>query len=142
MLFSIIYEFDIPMSASVRAFAPSQRKLFDLTEQSDGEPSDWCEELFDGKCKHRKFCAVLTRQQFDRFIQDTGLHAESVETMGSLGAPGLGWGLSPAISFRNDDPNAIQSAYVTPIPEVEKKSGAADREESWQRVRRAVLALY
>ena len=34
--------------------------------------------------------------------------------MGSIGAPGFGFGWVPAISFRNDDPDAIQSAYVTP----------------------------
>jgi hypothetical protein len=59
--------------------------------------------------------------------------------MGSLGAPGFGFGWAPAISFRSDDPDAIQNAYVTPIPEVERES--CD-ERDWQRVRGAVLAVY
>jgi hypothetical protein len=59
--------------------------------------------------------------------------------MGSIGAPGCGYGWAPAISFNGDDPDAIQNAYVTPIPEVEK-----DRfdERDWEWVRSAVLAVY
>ncbi|MFA5234797.1 MAG: hypothetical protein WC390_10390 [Sulfurimonas sp.] len=36
--------------------------------------------------------------------------------MGSLGAPGFGFGWAPAVPFQSDDCDAIQSAYVTPIP--------------------------
>ena len=59
--------------------------------------------------------------------------------MGSLGAPGFGFGWSPAISFRSDDCDAIQSAYVTPILEVKKQHGD---ERDWKRIREAVLSLY
>jgi len=144
MLFSVIYEFDCPMTHTVGCYTPSQRHLFDLTERADGEPSDWCAELFGGKCKHRKYCALLTRKQFDRFLFDTGLFPEDVETMGSLGAPGCGYGIAPAVSFRNDDPEAIQSAYVTPIPEVEPRRPLTPErcEQVWQRVRSAMLATF
>jgi hypothetical protein len=59
--------------------------------------------------------------------------------MGSLGAPGCGFGLAPAISFISDGPDAIQSAYVTPLPEVRKENCG---EGDWDRVRSAVLAVY
>jgi hypothetical protein len=62
-----------------------------------------------------------------------------VQTLGSLGAPGCGFGWSPAISFRSDDPDAIQSAYVTPLPEVTKQ---AFDERDWERVRRAILTVF
>jgi hypothetical protein len=82
---------------------------------------------------------VLNREQFDEFVEKCNLIAEDVQTMGSLGAPGLGYGWSPAVSFHSDDSNAIQSAYVTPIPETKK---AQFDEQDWQRVRSALLAVY
>jgi hypothetical protein len=149
MLFSVIYEFDCPMDYRVGRFMPSQRKLFDTTECEDGEPSDWCAEVFGGKVKHRKLCAVLTRKQFDRFIRDTNLHAEEVQTMGSLGAPGCGYGCSPAVSFSTDEwDEAIQSAYVTPLPlaykigDMERGPKRTFTEDDFQRVRKAMLAVW
>ena len=144
MKFSVIYEADIPMRCRVSDVAPPRCRAWFLTEQSDGKPSDWCGELWDGKVKHRKWCAVLTRKQFDRFVVHVGLFAEDVETMGSLGAPGCGFGLSPAISFRNDDTDAIQSAYVTPLIEVEaKREITPERSDKvWNRVRRAMLRTF
>jgi hypothetical protein len=80
----------------------------------------------------------FTREQFDEFVNHCGLHAEDVQTMGSIGSPGFDYGWSPAISFNSDSQDAIQSAYVTPIPEVERKRG---KENDWDRVRDAVLAV-
>ena len=59
--------------------------------------------------------AILTRDQFDEFLDHTGLFAENVQTMGSIGVPGCGFGWAPAFSFRTDEPDAIQNAYVTPL---------------------------
>ena len=59
--------------------------------------------------------------------------------MGSLGAPGFGVGWVPAISFNGDNPDAIQNAYVTPMPETKREKCS---ERDWQRVRGAVLAVY
>ena len=58
--------------------------------------------------------------------------------MESLGAPGFGFGWAPAISFNGDDPDAIQNACVTPLPETERELG----EREWDRVREAVLSVY
>ncbi len=90
--------------------------------------------------KHRKWCGLLTKEQFEGFVNSTGLIADSTETMGSIGAPGFGFGWSPAISFRDDgQERAILPAYVTPIPEVKKERSD---ERDWQRVRRAVLSVF
>lgn len=143
MLFSVIYEFDVPMESSVRRYAFRCRSLR-LTERADGEPSEWCSDIWGGKVKHRKYAGLLTRAQFDRLIEETGMWAETTETLGSIGAPGFGYGLAPAISFRNDDPDAIQSMYVTPVPEVEPKRPVTRErgERVWDRVRNAVLTVY
>ena len=142
MQFSIIYEYECGMDTSIKEYAPSQPHLFTMTEESNGGPSEWCSELWGGKSKQRKVCGVLTRTQFERFLDDTGLFAEDVETLGSLGAPGFEFGLAPAISFRGDDPEAIQSAYVTPFPSFAPSTWASNTEKNWQRIRRAVIALY
>ena len=81
----------------------------------------------------------MDREQFEEFVDRCGLVAESTETLGSLGAPGCGYGWAPAISFRGDDPDAIQNAYVTPFPRTKKEP--LDRND-WQRLRGAVLAVY
>jgi hypothetical protein len=69
--------------------------------------------------------------------------------MGSLGAPGFGFGWAPAISFRNDDPDAIQCAYVMPLPGVRTINQFRDKERKrplddndWDRVRKAVIKQY
>ncbi len=168
MQFSIIYSVDCPRSVSIRRFAPPHaRRLWDLTEGDEQYEYDYLgSEYSHGK--HRKWCGLLTQEQFDDFISHTGLFAEDVQTMGSIGAPGFGWGWSPAISFRSDDPEAIQqSAYVTPVgskaeiveflrqhevavPAIlldddDQKylwDDAVDREAPWEAVREAVITAY
>lgn len=150
MLFSVIYSFDVPRDVSVGQYNPpkSQRKLWQMTEGDEQYEYGYLEGCWT-KGKHRKHCALLTREQFDEFVSHTGLFAEDVQTMGSIGAPGLGFGCAPAISFRNDDPDAIQNAYVTPLP-CAYKPDDLDREfkhikmdeERWEKVRRAVINTY
>jgi hypothetical protein len=83
---------------------------------------------------------MLTKEQFQRFVASMGLVADSTETMGSIGAPGFGFGWSPAISFRDDgQERAILSAYVTPVPETRRERFD---ERDWWRVRRAVLSMF
>lgn len=139
MQFSIIYSVDVPVDVDVFDFAPPQvDELWDETEDDDQYEYNYLEGCWtDGH--HRKWCALLNRKQFDEFTQHCGLFAERCETMGSIGAPGFGFGWAPAISFNADNPDAIQSAYVTPLPETRKE--ALD-EHDWERVRGAVLAVY
>ena len=138
MRFSVIYSVDVPDDTDINAFAPPQAEQ--LWEQSEGdEQRDY--SYLGGRWEngsHRKWCAMLDRAQFDEFIEHCGLVAEDVETMGSLGAPGF-FGWAPAISFEGHDPDALQNAHVTPIPEVERKHAS---EDDWERVREAMLAVY
>lgn len=138
MQFSVIYSADCPADEDISNFAPPNLDLWDQTEGDDQYEYGYLEGCWE-EGHHRKWVAVLDREQFDAFVEHCGLQAEDVQTMGSLGAPGCGFGWAPAISFTSDDPDAIQSAYVTPIPEVSKES--CD-EGDWDRVRSAVLAVY
>ena len=138
MLFSVIYSVDTPEGENIDAYAPPQvDEFWDETENRTSEYA-YLEGSWENG-QHRKWAAVLDRDQFDEFVEKLGLYAEDVETLGSLDAPGLGYGVSPAISFTSSDPDAILSAYVTPIPEVEKDHGD---ERDWRRVRQAVLSVY
>jgi len=143
MLFSVIYTVDCPSHISIRRFLPSQRSLFQQTEGDERYEYSYLGDEWEVG-KHRQLCALLTREQFDRFVSDTCLYAEDVQTMGSFGAPGLGFGVAPAISFRSDDPDAILGAYVTPIPELRWHTGHELRgsENDWERIRRAVINTY
>lgn len=139
MLFSIIYSADVPGDSNILDFAPPNvAELWDETEDDDQYEYGYLEGEWE-QGHHRKWCALLTRGQFNEFVEHCGLVAERIETRGSLGAPGFGFGWAPAISFCSDDPEAIQSAYVTPLPETRR-----DRcdERDWKRVRKAVLATY
>ncbi len=139
MLFSIIYSVDVPADEDVLGHAPPKAdELWDQTEDDSNYEYGYLEGCWE-EGHHRKWAAILTRDQFDDFTDHCGLFAEDVETMGNLGAPGCGFGLAPAISFTSDDQDAIQSAYVTPLPETDKEK-LTDRD--WRRTRRAVLAVY
>lgn len=137
MLFSVIYSVDVPGGQDVWGFAPPQvEELWDETESGESEYSYLEGDWENGA--HKKWCAILTREQFDAFVDQCSMVAESTETMGSIGAPGCGY-WAPAISFNSDDPDCIANAYVTPLPEVE---GRDFDEDDWERVKNAVLAVY
>jgi hypothetical protein len=139
MLFSVIYSADVPADIDVLDYAPPQASdLWDETEGDEQYEYSYLEGRWE-EGHHRKWCAVLDRDQFNEFVERCGLVAEDVNTLGSIGAPGCGFGWAPAISFHSDDPDAILSAYVTPLPEVRKES--LD-ERDWERVRGAVLSVY
>lgn len=120
MLFSIIYEANwpidthAPLTTVEEVAPPNRRRLWELTEARD-EEAYWDGET---RMRHRKWAAVLTREQFDEFIRKTWLTADHTETMGSIGAPGFGFGWAPAVSFSYDSDGQSLNAYVTPVPEV------------------------
>ncbi len=138
MIFSVIYSVDCPADENINNFAPPDLVLWDQTEGDDQYEYDYLEGSWEYG-HHRKWAALLNREQFDQFIARCNLIAENIQTMGSLGAPGFDFGWAPALSFNGHDPCAIQNAYVTPIPEVERET--CD-ERDWQRVRSAMLAVY
>jgi hypothetical protein len=139
MQFSVIYSVDVLADTDVLDYAPPHVKdLWDETEDDDNYEYGYLEGEWEGG-HHRKWCAILDREQFEEFVSHCGLTAESTETMGSLGAPGCGLGWAPAICFQSGDSDAIQCAYVTPFPRTKKEPlGRND----WQRVKGAVLAVY
>lgn len=123
MLFSVIYTADYAVPTGEfygenkidDVAPPRRRQLWELTEAHD-EEAYWNP---DRKERHRKWAALLTREQFEEFLRHTWLTADETETMGSIGAPGFGFGWAPAISFSYDYDNGDRlNAYVTPIPEV------------------------
>lgn len=139
MRFSVIYSIDVPCDVEILDFAPPEvESIWEETEGDDQFEYGYLEGDWEGG-HHRKWAALLNREQFDEFIERCGLRAENTETMGSIGAPGFGYGWAPAISFTSYDSEAIQSAYVTPIPETKRESFC---EQDWDRVRGAVLAVY
>lgn len=147
MKFGVLYTVDVPWETSIRGFMPTQRKLFRQTEGDEQYDYSHMEGRW-AKGKHRKLVGVLNKKQFERFLDETGLFPEGHGTGGSLGVPWAdppGLGIAPAISFANDDPDSIQSAYVTPLPEVEIQTGfnlgnRADR--YWRLIKRAILNKY
>jgi hypothetical protein len=140
MQFAVIYSADCPRTESIARFRPPHaRRLWDQTEGDNQYEFSYLEGVWEHG-KHRKWCAMLNKDQFQEFVEATGLVAEDVRTMGSIGAPGFGVGWAPAISFTdNGEDRAILNAYVTPIPETRKQEF---EERDWERVRRAVLNVY
>jgi hypothetical protein len=85
--------------------------------------------------EHGKWAGILTGAQLSELCDEQGLTAEDCETGGSL--TGIGW--LPAVSFHSDDPSAIVSAYVTPIPEDDARPFT---EDDWQSLRDAIVSAY
>jgi hypothetical protein len=140
MLFSIIYSVNVPKDKSIKCGQPPKLHNWQLTERSEGNPDDFLTEI-EGY-KHRKYVAILDKKHFEEFLNDLSLTAENVETMGSLGAPGFGPVIVPAISFRSElawyYDSIDASAYVTPIPRVQRDWSERD----WQRIRKVVIGMY
>jgi hypothetical protein len=139
MQFSVIYSVDVPSEINLDDYAPPHvAVLWDETQGDDHYEYSYLEGRWQ-EGHHRQWGAILTRAEFDEFVEHCGLKAEDVRTLGSIGAPGCGVGSAPAISFTSNEEDAIQSAYVTPLPETTKDHGD---ERDWERVRTAVLAVY
>lgn len=141
MKFSVIYSVDVQKDVHLRQFRPRARAWVQ-TEKGRTEY-----EHLEGRWvggKHAKYCALLTRAQFEHFVETTGLEMEDVETLGSIGAPGFGVGWSPAFSFHSFDGDMIRDAYVTPVPDFDPKPETAGKymADWWDRVKRAMLNLY
>ena len=135
--YSVIYSID---GDDLDGHTPSNIAIWQETEnseESDFDVPNW---------KHKKFVAILTPEQFNEFINDMGLYAEDVETMGSLGAPGYGFSWSPAISFNSENEYDIhQNAYVT--PNINKKEGKRleklyGKKNIWEPIRQQIIQEY
>jgi hypothetical protein len=92
---------------------------------------------------HGKWVALLTKEQFREFWDMAGFEIQSLsETCGALGMPGseLWYGCVPAWSVDAPCQDALINAYFTPWPNVQRKSGVADRPATWGRVKKALRA--
>lgn len=144
MKYGVLYSVDVPSTVSLRPHLPSKRHLFDTTEGNECYEYDYLEGAWE-KGKHRKLIGVLTQEQFDEFVEELGLFAEDVETLGSLGVPWAGCGglgVAPAISFISEDPEAIQGAYVTPIPQCDPPEDEEEMREVWEELKRKIVEKY
>jgi hypothetical protein len=143
MKFSVIYSIDVAQGTRLQQFMPPSLRRY--WSQTEGDAS--YELAYIGgrwkRGKHRKYCALLPNEAaFKEFVDYCGLYADDVETMGSLGAPGFGWGLAPAISFTGDVDGAFLSAYVTPIPGTKPPKTKAAMARAWKRLRAGIIARY
>jgi len=147
MHFSVIYDVEVAQHQSIVPFRPHRSDLWTLTEHN----LYISRATEDDTTKQRKWVALLTRKQFEAWLERMPYYftPDSIETCGSLGAPGLGMGLSPAISWSAPDlcyefPNALYcEAYVTPIPDIcNWPNDKRFDERNWQRIRHAILHYY
>ena len=157
-LFSIIMSIDIPIPEnpfdkahatladySPKKRLPDQRKLWSQTEKnnSTGNPNE-------DEYKHAKWCSVLTKEQYQEWMDSYEMKPSTVCTMGSLGAlmppqPGyMTFEFSPAVSFDSDGRGGMVDAYVTPFvckgrkqEEPVKKDGFTERD--FLRCKKAML---
>lgn len=115
--FSIIYSVDVPAGVMLAHHRPPhfQKREWYVTESGESEyaylEGDWA-----NGSRHRKYCNILNFADFCEFIERCDLNAQRCQTMGSIGAPGCGFGLAPAVSFDGQSNEALLNAYVTPIP--------------------------
>ena len=139
MQFSVIYSVDNYRWKNLRGFIPFG-KAWTRTESKPDE---------EGVQAHGKWRAVLTKEQFCRFVEKFYLTASTIGTLGSLGAPGCGLGIVPAISFdydsSNDGGRVWANAYVTPL--LCRKDGTPIRkngcnERDWKRVKRIICCKF
>lgn len=132
--YSVIYSID---GEDTESHEPYNLDLWQQTEDSESDHGV-------SKWKHKKFVALLTPEQFREFVDNQGLYAEKIETMGSLGAPGYEGSWSPAISFTAENYD-IQNAYVTPnisAQESEKLEQKYGKKEIWEAIRKQVIEEY
>jgi hypothetical protein len=113
MQFGVIHTVMVPAGESVSDYYPwrwsKTKKLWNLTEMGR-------EPIGDGEKWHqRKWCALLTEEQFNEYVDRCSMFAESTPTMGAIGGPANPYGWAPAVSFRADrDREGFEDAYVSP----------------------------
>jgi hypothetical protein len=88
-----------------------------------------------------KAMGVLNKRQFAALIDDLGAFAEDVQTLGTLGGP-LSLGCVPDVSFRCESPCLIECIRVTPFPCNRAGEPLEGNEQTWDRLRGAMLAVF
>jgi hypothetical protein len=135
--YGVIYTVDVPKGTDPMDYAPPHVDKWELTE----DDKDALESFFGKGGHHRKWAALLKQQEFDEFVEETGLYAEDVETEGAIGVPGCPLDMiEPAISFVLDESEVLVGAYVTPLPP--ENSPVENDEKMWNNVRKEMLDRY
>ena len=94
---------------------------------------------------HAKWIALLTKREMLEFLNGFGFKSGSMcDTMGALGMPGNSpwYGCAPAWSVDVDASYAMVNAYITPWPDIARKTGVSDSENNWKRIRRALKRMF
>jgi hypothetical protein len=123
---------------SVKALQPPNVKAWELTEMDDSYEYDYLGPEYK-KGKHRKYCRLMDKESFYRFVKDQCLYMQDIETMGSL----TEYGHLPAFSFdaESDEHYIInQNAYVTPLPDIQFDK--VMNEKNWKLLKQALLNLF
>ena len=140
MRFYVIYDFDCKRGMT-KSFQPPKLHQWTLTEETNTWEDSEFNYLTDEGVEetypiHRKYVAELNKEDFLQFIDEQGLFADDIETLGSL----TELGHLPAISFRSErfyyGECIWHSAYITPFPECKRTKC---KPNDWERIRTAVL---
>jgi len=82
----------------------------------------WCQFAYKGQVLHAS--GILTQKEFDKWVSNLYLVADSTETMGTLGGPLAPWGgVVPDIVFQYESQTVIASIRVTPFVVDENREG-------------------
>lgn len=138
MQFYVIYSFDITSDMSIKSLRPPNVKAWELTETDDSYDYDYLGYEYENG-KHRKYCRLMSKEAFIRFIEDQCLYMQDIDTMGSI----TEYGHLPAFSFDGEpDEQWIinQNAYVTPLPDV--GSDKAMTPKNWNLLKQSLLNLF
>lgn len=127
MKFEIIYETEATKAGYLtpppRKFISGRKPKLKKTETRSMDSP----EPEDIGYKHRKYWGVLNKAEFLELLEHTAMVAERTKTMGALTL----FGLQPAVAFRNERLHSTDSsndAYVTPLPDVQRKEGWTERD--------------
>jgi hypothetical protein len=106
---------------------------------------EWTET--EGDDQYQKWCAILTKDEFLKWVRGNFSVGSLSETMGMLGAPGFGIGHAPAWCLTSGEEDWSGSLYFCPLIPMQRKTGeaefykVADRDENWKRLKRAVINM-
>jgi len=129
---------DLPEDAQERADA------IDALAEKHGVDSDdfWWRWGWDAQ--EIQVAGILDKKAFSRWLDDLGAFAEDCQTLGTLGGP-LSDGMPyvvPDIPFRMESQILIESIRATPIPTDHKGEPLRGDQHTWDRLRKATLAVY
>lgn len=118
MLFSVVFSVEATSDTDIDQFSPpslaDREDVWELEFEDLSAPRHLEGGWPNGN--HRRWSAMLTQAEFNRFIRALGLRPDPLRQEGQYGAPGfMGW--SAAVAFRRDTPDGRLLALATPCPD-------------------------